>query len=270
MGPVRRPGRSLIREQGDIYPGKSRPPRRGDPSSSKLYSGGRLAEAEERVRELLNFQIKVVGERHPEYATGLCMLAEILSARDELTDAETLLQRALEIRKKSVGERHPDYASGLDQLGRLLLRWEDLTGAEPLLLKALEIRQATLGRGHPDYADSLAARLAEVYLRRDQTRRGAEHSSARARRSTAHAGTEDTQESAAALHRLSDVLVRRATRSRPSPSSARRSRSTGCRAARRTPNHYGRGTWRLLASLLQKKGDLNAAESRSWRLLLDA
>src|SRR4051794_26357008 len=103
--------RLVARDHGDTYREKAD---RLAEETRLLFTGGRLADAEERARELIEFQAKVVGERHPDYATGLCALAEVLAALEELGDAETLLQRALEIRKKALGERHAAYASGLD------------------------------------------------------------------------------------------------------------------------------------------------------------
>ncbi|MCA1685157.1 MAG: tetratricopeptide repeat protein [Planctomycetia bacterium] len=127
MGLFDAPSRSTVRDPGDNY--RVRADRLAD-ETRRLFTTGRLTDAEERVRELIDLQTNVVGERHPEYANGLCLLADILSAQDELSDAETLIQRASEIRKKALGERHPDYATSLDQMGKLLLRWEDVPGAE--------------------------------------------------------------------------------------------------------------------------------------------
>ena len=85
------------------------------------------------------------------YATGLCLLAEVLAAQDELNDADTLVERGIEIRQV-LWKRHPDYAGGVDQRVRLMLRWDDLDGAEQLLARALEILKHTVGESHPDYA----------------------------------------------------------------------------------------------------------------------
>ena len=82
MGLFNAPSRSLIRDYGDVYREKAD---RLAEETRLLFTRGRLSDAEERVRELISFQSKVIGERHPEYATGLCMLAEILSAQDELS-----------------------------------------------------------------------------------------------------------------------------------------------------------------------------------------
>src|SRR5690349_19372494 len=111
MGFFHAPSRATTRDHGDIYRKKAD---RLSEETRSLVAKGRYGDAEERVRELIELQACVVGDRHPDYATSLCELAAILEAQDELADAETLLLHALHVRKKTLGERHPDYASCLD------------------------------------------------------------------------------------------------------------------------------------------------------------
>jgi len=261
MGLFDSTSRSLTRDHSDIYREKAD---RLAEETRLLFAGGRLSDAEERVRELIEYQAKVVGERHPEYATGLCMLAEVLSALEELGDAETLIQRALEIRKKALGEGHVDYASGLDQMGRLMLRWEDFVGAEPLLVKALEIRRAALGEDDPEYGESLTA-LAEVHLGRDDpvaAERLLRESLAVLRRALG----ESHPELAACLARLSQVLLALGQTAEAETLLRQSVEMYKQECGETHPDHMKAMT--ALASLLQRRGDLNAAEP-IWRLLLD-
>jgi tetratricopeptide (TPR) repeat protein len=261
MGLFDAPSRSTIRDHGDIYRDKAD---RLVEETQQLFTQGRMTDAEEKVRELINLQSRVVGERHPEYATSLCMLAEILAAQDELTDAETLLQRALEIRRKALGERDADYAAALDQLARLMLRWEDHSGAEPLLREALEVRRDALGQDHPDYAASLAI-LAELLRKRDEpdeSERLFRESLAVRRRllGETHPDVADT------LCGLADVLQRKNRFSEAETLLRQAIDHYRGELGETHPQHIA--ALSALASLLQKKGDLDGAEP-IWRLLLD-
>src|SRR4051794_30443156 len=77
---------------------------------------GREHEAVANARHRLELQRQAVGERHPEYATGLNQLALLLIMHGDPDRAEPLLREALAIRKDVLGERHPDYATNLSSL----------------------------------------------------------------------------------------------------------------------------------------------------------
>ena len=95
------------------------------------------------------------GTDHPDYATSLNNLAELLKAKSEYEKAEPLYQKALEITKNTLGTDHPSYATSLNNLAGLLRRTGRLAEAEPLYKEDLEITKNALGTEHPDYATSL-------------------------------------------------------------------------------------------------------------------
>lgn len=145
-------------------------------------TGGAVAAAREHeavasARQRLALQKQAVGEKHPEYATGLNQLALLLIMHGDPEAAEPLLRQALEIRKAALGEHHPDYATNLSSLAGLLWARGDLDGAEPLLRQALEIRWEVLGSGHPKSIASLNS--LEQLLRAKQDWAGIERLSAR-------------------------------------------------------------------------------------------
>ena len=261
MGLFDAPSRLVNRDYGDIY--RQKADRLGE-EGRQLFRLGRLEEAEEKVRQLIGVQSKVVGERHPDYASGLSLLAEILLARDELSDAETLLQRSLEIRKKSLGDQHPDYASSLDLLARLMLRWEDHVGAEPLLRKALEIRRSVLGLDHPDYASSLAM-LAEVVGKSDEYDL-AEPLFREAIETLTRVRGETHPEVADSCANLAQLLIRHGETTE-SESLLRHAIEIYRQAYGERHNSYVTTTTNL-ALLLHNRGDFQEAEPL-WRLLLD-
>src|SRR5215218_10625412 len=140
-------------------PPQSPNPAKGDDRLNHAAGGavaeGREHEAVANARHRLELQKQAVGERHPEYATGLNQLALLLIMHGDPDRAEPLLTQALEIRKDALGENHPDYATNLSSLAGLLWARGDLDGAEPLLRQALEIRWEVLGSSHPKSVASL-------------------------------------------------------------------------------------------------------------------
>ncbi len=126
-----------------------------DHEAGPTVTGPREHEAVERARARLEEQKRALGERHPDYASGLNQLALLMIMHGDADGAEPLLRQALEIRKETLGERHPDYATNLSSLAGLLWARGDLDGAEPLLQRSLEIRWDALGSNHPRSVVSL-------------------------------------------------------------------------------------------------------------------
>lgn len=111
----------------------------------RLSEASRENEAVVSARQQLVLQKEAVGERHPEYATGLNQLAMLLIMHGDPDGSEPLLRQALDIRREALGERHPDFATNLSSLAGLLWARGDLDGAEPLMRQALDIRWDALG-----------------------------------------------------------------------------------------------------------------------------
>ncbi len=125
-------------------------------------SMAQYAQAEPLYRQALDIRKKLLGEKHPAYATSLNNLAVLYKSMGDLTKAEPLFLQALEIHRDVFGEEHPDFATSLNNLAVIHRAMGDLTKAEPLYLRALDIRKKVLGEKHPDYAMSLN-NLAAIY-----------------------------------------------------------------------------------------------------------
>jgi tetratricopeptide (TPR) repeat protein len=126
-----------------------------DHDAGPMVAEPREHEAVEKARARLEQQKLALGERHPDYASGLNQLALLMIMYGDPAHAEPLLRQALGIREETLGERHPDYATNLSSLAGLLWARGDLDGAEPLLRRALEIRWDVLGANHPKSVVSL-------------------------------------------------------------------------------------------------------------------
>ena len=76
---------------------------------------------------------RVYGSSHPEVATDLNNLAQLLTATNRLTEAEPVMRRALITFEHIYGPNHPNVATALSNLAQLLGATNRLPEAEPLL-----------------------------------------------------------------------------------------------------------------------------------------
>jgi tetratricopeptide (TPR) repeat protein len=120
-----------------------------------------------KARHRLEIQRSALGDRHPDYATGLNQLALLMIMHGDPEEAEPLLRQALDIRKGALGELHPDYATNLSSLAGLLWARGDLDRAEPLLRQALDIRWQVLGADHAKTTASLSSLDQLLQMKRD-------------------------------------------------------------------------------------------------------
>ena len=92
------------------------------------------------------------GTDHPDVASDLNNLAQLLKATNRLAEAEPLMRRALAIDEASFGTDHPNVASDLNNLAQLLQATNRLAEAEPLMRRALAIDEPSFGKDHPRVA----------------------------------------------------------------------------------------------------------------------
>ena len=112
----------------------------------------RYVEAEPLYRRALAVDEASYGHDHPNIATGLNNLAELLRDINRLSEAEPLYRRALAIDEASYGPDHPNVAIRLNNLAGLLRATNRLSEAEPLYRRALAISEASYGPDHPNVA----------------------------------------------------------------------------------------------------------------------
>ena len=97
----------------------------------------------------------MLGTEHPDTATSLNGLAEVLRTQGRYGEAEPLHRQALAIRQKVLGTEHPDTALSLNNLAAVLDAQGRYGEVEPLYRRALAIKEKVLGAEHPDTALSL-------------------------------------------------------------------------------------------------------------------
>jgi tetratricopeptide (TPR) repeat protein/CHAT domain-containing protein len=130
--------------------------------ASIYHHRGDYAIAESLCGRSVEILRKALGERHPDYLSGLNNLALCYKARDNYAAAEPLFRQVLDTRRAVLGERHPHTANSLNNLSQLCHRLGQHEASELLYRQALEIIRSTIGEGHRHYMLTLY-NLANVY-----------------------------------------------------------------------------------------------------------
>ena len=114
-----------------------------------LFAKALHAEAEPLMRRALAIDEASFGAEHPNVASHLNNLAQLLQDTNRLAEAEPLMRRALAIDEASFGAEHPNVATRLNNLAELLQDTNRLAEAEPLMRRALAIDEQASGRTTP-------------------------------------------------------------------------------------------------------------------------
>jgi Flp pilus assembly protein TadD len=112
------------------------------------YERWELPEAERLYREVLDFDLRRLGQVHPNTATVTNNLAFVLRDRGQYDEAERLYRSALDLDKKLFGEEHPYVATVMNNLAQLLVTRGRLEEAEQLFRGSLAMFQRIYGDGH--------------------------------------------------------------------------------------------------------------------------
>ena len=92
---------------------------------------------------------------HPNIATALNNLAELLKAVNRLDEAEKLIRRSLDISEAHLDPSDPVIATRLNNLAGLFRARGQLEEAIPLIRRSLAIDEARYGPDHPEVATDL-------------------------------------------------------------------------------------------------------------------
>jgi CHAT domain-containing protein/Tfp pilus assembly protein PilF len=107
------------------------------------------------LEQALAINKEVLGERHPNYASSLNSLANLLQSRGDYAAARPLYEQSLAINKEVLGERHSKIVGSLTGLARSLQLQKNYAAARPLFERALALTKDVLGERHPAYAAGL-------------------------------------------------------------------------------------------------------------------
>ena len=121
--------------------------------------------AEPLFRRALAIQQKSLGPPHPETASTLSNLANVLLATGRLAEAERLQRQALQALESALGPQHPRVAVSSSNLADILRANNDRAGARHLYERALAIDEKAYGPEHAEVAadlENLAGLLEEM------------------------------------------------------------------------------------------------------------
>jgi CHAT domain-containing protein/tetratricopeptide (TPR) repeat protein len=125
--------------------------------SMDLVGENKKSEAISLLRKYVEAVKTSRGESHPDYATAIGTLGQILDHDHQPKDAEPLLRKALALDEQHFSPEHPQLADDLDALAFLLNRTNRSGEAEKLYHRALSIAEKRYGPEHSKVANVLSS-----------------------------------------------------------------------------------------------------------------
>ncbi|MDP9099342.1 MAG: tetratricopeptide repeat protein, partial [Verrucomicrobiota bacterium] len=109
---------------------------------------GDYPSAESAIREGVSIYDRLLGEAHPNVATGMDRLARLQFLQGDYTGAKQSAEKAIAIQDTKLPAEHPQRAYPLTTLGMVLTRSGHVPEAEPHLQRALFLREKNLPPNH--------------------------------------------------------------------------------------------------------------------------
>jgi eukaryotic-like serine/threonine-protein kinase len=129
--------------------------------ASTLERLGRMDEATNAFRAALDAQRRIVGPKHPAYATTAVNFADHMMRRERWRDAAMLAREVLALRGSSLDDSSYPVQAGLNYLGRALAHMDSAKAGEKFVREVRSLRAKSLPAGHWLIASSDGS-LAEV------------------------------------------------------------------------------------------------------------
>ena len=122
---------------------------------TSYHALGLYETAELQLKEAVDIRERQLGSSHPDLATSLSHLAELLAGKGDYESAESYHRRALAMRRDLLPSQHRDIAQSLHDLGSLLHLRGRREEAELLHREALDMRRALPDADQRSVAQSL-------------------------------------------------------------------------------------------------------------------
>jgi tetratricopeptide (TPR) repeat protein len=117
---------------------------------------GRYEEAIAAQRRAVELKEKILGPDHPDVATSLGNLANVLAKVNRVSEALELSQRAVRIDEKALGADHPEVARELANRAEQLVLAKRFDEAEQMGRRATQIFEREMGSNNPVVAFGLS------------------------------------------------------------------------------------------------------------------
>jgi eukaryotic-like serine/threonine-protein kinase len=131
--------------------------------ASSQFSQGKLQDAEERFRELLEMKYRIYPAKHDSIAKSLRNLGVVLAQSSKHDEAKATLEQALSMQKQLLGDKHIEVAKSHDALGALMVSQQHLEAAAEQYVAALEV--CTSGELRDELCTRARNNLGMVYYR---------------------------------------------------------------------------------------------------------
>ena len=125
-----------------------------EPQGKQALSGGQYDVAAQIFSQLVDAQIAVFGENHPEVANSLNAWGQALWLQKSYSEAEVVYQRGLKAREKTMG-KDLQYAAISFNLGRLYQDTERYADAEKAYLETAAVEEPLLGSTNKSFLQTL-------------------------------------------------------------------------------------------------------------------
>ena len=105
--------------------------------------------------EMLRIVAASQGQRHPDYASVLNLIANTYAEMGKYDLAVQRYSKVIEIRREILGKQHPDFVQSLSELAKVFLTLGEYEKAKRLLVEAKQIIKQYAGESNAGYATIL-------------------------------------------------------------------------------------------------------------------
>lgn len=135
--------------------------------ATALMDQGKLAEATEMSRKVLEMSRRVLGPEHPDSLSRMFDLGLVLHAGERFGDAEHVLQQLLPLREKVLGPSHPDTIAVMCSICEELFNLRKYEEARELLEEDLLRCKEAFGLDH-QLTIGMLRNMGNVYIMQDK------------------------------------------------------------------------------------------------------
>ncbi len=121
------------------------------------YRLGAYKASEQRLRDSLEIQERVLGPEHHEVSRTLHAIGQALNRLERYPQALAIYNKARDIEQRNLEPNHPDMAVTLHAIGQVMVHLNRYQEATRAFQQALEIKETKLGPEHPSVATTLHA-----------------------------------------------------------------------------------------------------------------
>lgn len=129
-----------------------------------LMASGEIQKALKDGKELEEFSLEKIGDKHPATANVFNTMGAIAEADHRFEECINYHKKALEVYQKAFGDEHPNVGSSYGNIGTAYYRMGRYNKAVPFFEKCLEVMVPVTGLVHPEIAGAYS-NLGMAYMK---------------------------------------------------------------------------------------------------------